>query len=68
MFRRNGIRGMPGQEDFAAKEAEYRSHADTMRLLAAGSTDEAERHTLVRIADAWAELALRMQELREGRQ
>jgi hypothetical protein len=58
--------GMPGQEDFTAKQAEYRSHAEKMRQMAAEATDEVERNTLLRIADAWAQLAKRMGHLAEG--
>ena len=59
--------GMPGQEDFTAKQAEYRSHAEKMRQMAAEATDEVERSTLLRIADAWVQLAKRMSDLIEGR-
>ncbi len=58
---------MPGQEDFAAKQAEYESHAEKMRQMAAAVSDEVERNTLLRIAEAWAQLAQRMSDLTEGR-
>ena len=58
---------MPGQEDFAAKQAEYESHAEKMRQMAAEVSDEVERNTLLRIAEAWAQLAQRMSDLTEGR-
>jgi hypothetical protein len=63
----DGNLGMPGQEDFAAKQAEYESHAEKMRQMAAEVSDEVERNTLLRIAEAWAQLAQRMSDLTEGR-
>jgi hypothetical protein len=58
---------MPGQEDFTAKQAEYESHAEKLRQIAAEVSDELERNTLLRIAGAWAQLAKRMSDLSEGR-
>jgi hypothetical protein len=55
---------MPGQDEFTAKEAEYRSHAEKMRQMAAESADPVE---LLRMAEAWEQLAARMRELSEGR-
>ena len=38
---------MPGQEDFTAKQAEYRSHAEKMRQMAAEAIDEVPRRMRV---------------------
>jgi hypothetical protein len=51
------------EEDYAAKEAEYRSHSEKLRQMASKSTDETERTTLLRIAEAWEQLADRMKAL-----
>lgn len=55
---------MPGrEEEYLAKEAEYRAHAEEVRLLASQSLAEQDRVRLQRIADAWDELAERMKRL-----
>ena len=56
--------GMPAQED-QDKEAEYRRHAIELLQLAESTQDAHERDTLVRMAEAWLQLASRMKELSE---
>jgi hypothetical protein len=43
------------------------SHAAKLRQIAEGSVDEIERKTLLRMADAWSQLANRMRELSNRR-
>ena len=55
--------GMPAEEDYTAKEAEYRTHAVELLQLAEQSQDVHERDTLLRMAEAWLQLASRMNDL-----
>ena len=52
---------MPAQA--IAKEAEYRRHAANLLELAEHTEDVAERETLLRMVEAWLQLASRMKEL-----
>jgi hypothetical protein len=59
---------MTEQEDYSAKAAEYRGHAEKLRQLARDSSDEGERGKLLRMAEAWIELADRIKDLSQGHQ
>jgi hypothetical protein len=54
------------EQDYAAKEAEYRAHAAKLFQLAEQTQNESERDQLRRMADAWISLAARMKELSDG--
>ena len=56
---------MPAEWDYEAKAAEYREHAVKCRAIAAKTTDEAERQTLLTMAESWLRLADRMKDLAE---
>jgi len=64
-LREKGTVGM-GKDEFLAKEAEYREHARQLLQLASQSKDDTEHARLLRIADAWLQLAGKMRLLAQG--
>ena len=58
---------MPGiEEDHRRAEQQYRQYADDLFKIAEQTAEEDERARLLRMADAWLELAAKMKLLRGG--
>jgi hypothetical protein len=56
---------MPGpeQEDHRRAEQQYRQYADELFRIAEQTTEQEERERLLRMAEAWIELAAKMKVL-----
>jgi hypothetical protein len=56
---------MPGpeQEDHRRAEQQYRQYADELFRIAEQTTEQEERERLLRMAEAWLQLAAKMKEL-----
>lgn len=58
---------MPGiEEDHRRVEQQYRQYADDLFKIAEQTAEQDERARLLRMADAWLELAAKMKLLRGG--
>ena len=58
---------MPGiEEDHRRAEQQYRQYADDLFKIAEQTAEQDERARLLRMADAWLELAAKMKLLRGG--
>lgn len=58
---------MPGiEENHRRAEQQYRQYADDLFKIAEQTAEEDERARLLRMADAWLELAAKMKLLRGG--
>lgn len=60
---------MPGteEEDYRRRaEQQYRQYAEDLFKIAGQTAEDDERARLLRIANAWLELAAKMKELRGG--
>ena len=54
---------MSGTSDHRKAEEEYRNHAAELSSIAEQTEDRTERDRLLRMADAWLQLAERMKKL-----
>jgi hypothetical protein len=58
---------MPGPEDDHRRaEQQYRQHAEELFAIAEKTSEPEERERLLRMAEAWLQLAARMKELSGG--
>ena len=58
---------MPGtEEDHRGAEQRYRQYADELFRIAEQTIEEADRERLLRMAEAWLQLAEKMKELSGG--
>ena len=55
------------EEDHRSVEQQYRHYADELFKIAVQTTEKDERERLLRMAEAWLQLATKMKELGSGK-